>query len=381
MKLLAIDEVRQKLQPGAELPWNVRTAAGELLLAKGQVIETENMLADLLERAAFFEPPRPARSDGEEMEAARLSSAAATTLASNWTALEARLTGLLRSPNERNFLQRMQDTLINVAATAQRHTDELIYLVLRHDHTRLQNYGVAHALHCAALCGLIAKRLGWTGSETVSVMGAALSMNISMLDLQGLLAASGARPNGVEREQINQHPLTSADMLRDAGVEDKDWLETVEQHHEVPGGGGYPRKVVNPTEMSQLLRFIDIFSAKHSPRTGRAPLPAHQAARELFLQGKGNPLANVLIKEMGIYPPGSCVRLASGEIGVVTRVGPTATTPIVAALTNKKGDVLAQPLRRDTAVPGHAIVETVPASAIKVHVTVDDLYERRSTPR
>ncbi|MES2184501.1 MAG: HD domain-containing phosphohydrolase [Pseudomonadota bacterium] len=378
MKLVAFDEVRQKLQPGAELPWNVRTAAGELLLAKGQIIETEGMLADLLERAAFFEPPKPARRQEDE-QAVRESVIAATTLTSNWSALEARLSGLLRSPTDRNFLQRMQDTLVNVAATAQRHTDELIYLVLRHDHSRLNNYGIAHALHCAALCGLIARRLGWSPRESASVMGAALTMNISMLDLQGVLAASGSRPTTQERVLIDEHPLSSAELLRLAGVNDDDWLQTVEQHHEVPGGGGYPRKIVNPTEMSQLLRFIDIFSAKHSPRTGRAPLPAHQAARELFIQGKGNPLASVLIKEMGIYPPGCCVRLASGEIGIVTRVGATAKTPIVAAITNRKGDAMTQPLRRDTAQPAHAIVETVPHSAIRVHVSVDDLYDRRNS--
>jgi HD-GYP domain-containing protein (c-di-GMP phosphodiesterase class II) len=376
MKLVAFEEVRQKLQPGLELPWNVRTAAGELLLAKGQIIETEGMLADLLDRAAFFEPPKPVRRPEDE-QAARESVIAATSLTSNWSALEARLSGLLRSPNDRNFLQRMQDTLVNVAATAQRHTDELIYLVLRHDHSRLNNYGIAHALHCAALCGLIARRLGWSPRESASVMGAALTMNISMLDLQGVLAASGSRPTTQERQLIDEHPLSSAELLRLAGVSDDDWLQTVEQHHEVPGGGGYPRKIVNPTEMSQLLRFIDIFSAKHSPRTGRAPLPAHQAARELFIQGKGNPLANVLIKEMGIYPPGCCVRLASGEIGIVTRVGATAKTPIVAAITNRKGDAMAQPLRRDTSLPAHAIVETVPNSAIRVNVSVDDLYDRR----
>ena len=117
---------------------------------------------------------------------------------------------------------------------------------------------------------------------------------------------------------------------------------------------------------------------KHSPRAGRKPQPAQKAARELFTQSAGDPMAALIIKEFGIYPPGVFVQLASGEMAVVTQRGASANAPIVAAITNKSGDPLAHPARRDTSAAAHAIVSAVPQTAIKVQVSVDALYDRHA---
>ncbi|MCZ2497138.1 hypothetical protein GN316_10240 [Xylophilus sp. Kf1] len=376
MQLIPFDEVRLQVVPGEAIPWDVRTASGELLLARGQLVRDLSMADALQARGAFVDIGLPGQGQGlaDDHEDPQ-----DDTLPNQWVTLEARLGGLLRSPAEGLFLARLRQTLASVVATAQQHSDELVYLILRHDHRRLQNYGVAHALHCAALCALLAHRMGWSGSRCVSLVGAALTMNISIVELQGRLAANGDTPSGAEREQIDDHPLASARMLRAAGLIDTEWLAAVEQHHEVNGGDGYPRRVDGPTDMSQLLRLVDIFTAKHSPRTGRGPLPAHQAARELFLQSRNDPFANILIKELGIYPPGCFVLLASGETAVVTHVGETARTPQVAVIVNRAGEALMQPLRRNTALPLHAIVKTVPDRLVRVHMSADVLYGRRPT--
>ena len=368
MKLIPFNQVRHKVQPGIALPWGVRNAAGGLLLAKGQIVTDVAMLQGLLQRGAFVDATEVERGNAADSELTG-------NLFNRWAGLEARLGGLLRSPAEKHFLQRVRESLVHVAAIANGNTDQLIYLILRHDHTRFNNYGVAHALHTAALCGLLSRRMGWPNSKCSSLIGAALTMNISILDLQGELATRGSRPTAAEQEIINDHCLVSARMLRDVGLGDEDWLQTIEQHHEIPGGGGYPRNITEPSEMAQLLRLVDVFTAKHSPRAGRQSLPAHQAARELFVQSKGNPMASLLIKELGIYPPGCYVKLASGEVGIVIEVGANAKTPVVATITNTSGDALLQPIRRDTAQSRYAVVDTVPDSAIKVKVLVENLYE------
>ena len=295
---------------------------------------------------------------------------------SSWTALEARLNGLLRTPGDSQFLVKVRDAVTQINATAKGRIDQLIYLILRHDHSRPTNASVSQALHTSALCWVLASRLDWSTERITSLMGAALTMNLGMLELQGMLASRGDAPTPQERDAIRAHPLESARLLREAGLDDAEWLLTVEQHHERPGGGGYPTGMAEPTEMSQLLRFVDIFVAKHSRRTGRTPVPAHQAARDLFLEANGDPMVRLLIKELGIYPPGCYVKLANGETGVVTRVGEMANKPTVACFVTAEGSVLARPVRRDTAVAAYAIVSTVPDSAIKVTLSADKLYER-----
>ena len=96
----------------------------------------------------------------------------------------------------------------------------------------------------------------------------------------------------------------------------------------------------------------------------------------LVEQAKGDPLVSLLIKELGIYPPGCYVKLVNGETGVVTRVGEMANKHVVAAFVTADGNVLARPVRRDTTVPAYAIASTVPDSAIKVTLSADKLYER-----
>lgn len=375
MHLVPIEEVQHRLLPGSALPWNVRNAQGALLLAKGQPVVDDAMVTALLHRGVFIDAsdllPTPDCDENDRLPA---------SLAHRWYALEDRLGSLLRSVAQPTFLPRVQESVAQVAALADGNADEVIFLIVRHDHTRFAGYGVAHSLHTATLCALLSRHLHWSDGDRTSLVGAALTMNLAMLDLQGALAASGTSPCAAERQQILEHPLTSARWLREAGLCDGPWLSAVEQHHEISGGGGYPLGLHAPGEMSQMVRFIDSFTAKHSPRASRKPLPAQQAARDLFLQSSGDPLASLLIKELGIYPPGCYVRLASGEIAVVTHRGASAKTPVVAALTNRSGDALCQPIRRDTSRAGHGITGTVPDQAVKLKVSAEDLYERRAAP-
>lgn len=81
-----------------------------------------------------------------------------------------------------------------------------------------------------------------------------------------------------------------------------------------------------------------------------------------------------LIKEFGIYPPGSFVKLQSGETAVVLRRGQRADTPLVACLTSRAGDPLLDPLRRDTAQPGFGVVGPVPDRNVLVRVPSERLY-------
>ncbi|MGS0759346.1 HD-GYP domain-containing protein, partial [Roseateles sp. GG27B] len=67
------------------------------------------------------------------------------------------------------------------------------------------------------------------------------------------------------------------------------------------------------------LRRIDLFCARLSPRRSRQALAGASAARTVYLDELQKPDAAgaILIKTMGLYPPGSLVRLANGQVGVV----------------------------------------------------------------
>ena len=374
MKLLPLEQLVNQLQPGVALPWGVRDASGKLLLARGRVIADAAMLTALIERGMFVDTKEINRVTTE----AAANKGKEESLPTLWESLQARLSILLRTPSEAGFLEKIRESVDELDLIVERNPDLVIYLVLRHDHTRFAQYGVAHSLHVAALGGLTARRMGWPDAQRKNVIAAALTMNLSIIDLQGRLAAQTTPPTLEQRAEIDVHPQSSAHLLRLAGLNDAEWLAAVEQHHEQPGGSGYPNKIPSPTDISQLVRFVDSFTAKHSARAGRAQQPAQQAARDLYTQSKANPLAAVLIKEFGIYPPGCFVKLASGETAIVIKRGLSANAPIVAALTNRNGDVLTQPVSRDTAMPANAIASTIPDKAVMVRPNVEKLYDLRS---
>jgi HD-GYP domain-containing protein (c-di-GMP phosphodiesterase class II) len=372
MQLISLDQVFKMLQPGVPLPWGVRDAAGQLLLAKGHVVADQVRLTDLLNRGMFVDVDEVKRSAStRESESPK---PPAEGFSSRWEALQRKLRLLLRAPGEPDFLKRLREVVEQIASFADGHTDQIIFLIVRHDYSQYDHYAEAHSLHVAALCNMVSRRLGWPDSRRQSLIGAALSMNLTVINLQAQLAGQRGPLSAIQRQDMDAHPLAAADLLRSAGLQDEEWLGAVEQHHECPDGSGYPRHEQAPGDMSQLLRFIDCFTAKHSARAGRPQQPAHQAARDLYAQSAGNPLAAALIKECGIYPPGCYVKLASGETAVVTRRGMTAKAPLVAAILNANGEPLSRPVQRDSAHPTRAITGTVAEKSVMVHVTADQLY-------
>jgi hypothetical protein len=368
MELLSLASVASQMRRGVPLPWNVRTESGHLLLARGQILASEEDIEALLMRGMFV--------DAAEI---RLSSGGDTgplyrNVFERWAAMECRLSSLLRTPCT-DLGPKISQLADGVAELADQHADQLIFAVVRYDHERFSAYGVAHALHVAAVCALLSRRIACTDEQRHSLLCAALTMNISIVELQGHLAAHSGKPSPGQRQCIESHPFDSARRLRESGVTDEFWLQLVEEHHEQPGGGGYPRDLSTPCELAAVLRLVDIFTAKYAPRADRPALPAQTAAQQLFVQSGQHPVAAMLIKEFGMYPPGCIVKLGNGETAVVVRRGAQVNQPIAAVFINRNGYPVAPPRRRDTARSDCAVVTTLVPTAVLVRLSVEQLYE------
>jgi len=358
---------------GEPLPWGVRDAQGNLLLAQGHVVANAAQLAAILERGAFVEVEevKAAAKRAAEAEKQKLRPVSIFTL---WERALWQLDRLLRGSVEPEFGVRADELARHVVALTERDADIAIYLTVMQDPKRLAIYGLAHSVHCAMIGLLMARRLGWDDAQVMTLMKAALTMNIAMLDLQGSLAVQGNEPTQGQALTIAEHPAKGAEMLRAAGVDDAEWLDAVAQHHETPEGDGYPAAIADPTPLSQALRHIDAFVAKISPRGGRTPLAVQVALRELFQQDKGGQVAAAVVKEFGIYPPGDFVKLKSGEHAVVVRRSASASTPMAASITDRSGMPMVNTIVRDTAKPEYAIVSIVGDKSAVLRMPPERLY-------
>jgi len=351
MQLIALQAVRHSVQVGQPLPFNVRLSDKTLLLARGQVLADEDQLCALFDRGVLVDVAE-LLSPAEHVKVAP-----AEHLPALWESSIARAAAALREPPTAGFETVLDSVAEPLIALVEREPDLAIFQVLRQHGSRHAQYGVNHAIHCAIAAFLAASRLGWQAPEQQRAFKAALTMNVSMLELQGELATQLAPLSDAQRAAIHSHPLRSVAMLRDGGVTDEAWLQAVAEHHESPDGSGYPGGLRSTSPLAALLQRCDIYTAKLSPRRSREGLAADVAARGLFKGSSHDVQARLfstaLIKEFGLYPPGCFVRLASGEIAVVVKRGKQAHAPLVLTLGAASGAV-----RRDTSMPAHAIVAT-----------------------
>ncbi len=366
MQLAPLSAVRARIQLGTPLPFGVRDADRTLLLARGHTVHTQEQLEALCTRGALVDLTELMSARDQVMQAPR------EQLPQLWNQCLNRVGQTLMQPAQEGFRDALDEAASPVLGLVERDPDLAIFQILRQGNGDV-HYGAQRSLHAAITAWLVAQRVGWTPEDATKGFKVALTMNLSMLELQGQLARQTVPPTPQQRHELQTHPMRSVQMLQAAGVADEDWLQAVLNHHESEDGSGYPSGRSDVGELASLVRRADAYTAKLSSRGYRSAMAADLAGRQMFMQDPGHPMTAALVKEFGIYPPGCHVRLASGELAIVVQRGETVTTPVVACLTNARGALLPQPRRQQTRDRQHAIVGIVGEKGVNLDVTAEML--------
>lgn len=374
MKLLKLPA--SKVQVGVPLPWNVRDANERLLLSKGQTIDSQVQLDLLLERGAFVD-----LEDAKSAERLMVSQSHSdgprrpANLFALWDDLPNQLRLFMEGLRDATDApQRIQGFVQSLTALVDKDVDIALYHAVRQESADLFFYGYSHAIHTAVLGLLMARRLSWPQPRVDSLMCAAITMNASILPLQGQMAKQDVPMRESQRVLIRQHPAVAVAWLQKLGVADGEWLTAVLQHHERPDGSGYHQGLKEVAEIAVALRVTDVFMAKISPRILRAPLSIRDAAKQLYGEDRGGPLSSAIIKEFGVYPPGEVVKLVSGETAVVMRRSANPKCPRVACISDANGRPISHNLHYDTAQPQHAIASSTPPPANIARLPPERIY-------
>jgi HD-GYP domain-containing protein (c-di-GMP phosphodiesterase class II) len=233
----------------------------------------------------------------------------------------------------------------------------------------------------SVMCGLAAREvLKWPEAQEVRLCMAALTMNLGMTGLQDQLTRQVEAPSPVQRKVIDEHASKSADMLADMGVTDADWLEAVRDHHtHVPGR---LESRTAPQQIARVIQRADMFAARLAPRASRVPISPAAAMQACYFDENRqvDETGAALIKAVGIYQPGSFVRLATDEVAVVIKRGLNTSTPRVAVLVNRSGMPTMEPTIRETSTRDFRIVASVPHRDVKVQINLERLLPLTATP-
>ena len=296
-----------------------------------------------------------------------------------WPDIHASLTTLLQQGAEASqFLERLDRLEARANKLWQEHPDDSLMVLVQLLFDPHMPYSTTHALLAACLCALVAPSAGLAPADRPPLLRAALTMNIGMTRAHEDMAHQAGPLSELQRKTVREHPQRSADVLRRLGVADAQWLQLVEEHHERPDGQGYPAGKPVGSDAHRLLQMADVYVACISPRKSRGALLSQQVARELYLgpDQRPDPMGALFVKSIGFYPPGSYVRLASGEVAVVARRGAKANAPVVLAIVGRQGLPLGEPALRDTNDPAFEVKASLAPGDVKVTVSVAKLLGR-----
>jgi HD-GYP domain-containing protein (c-di-GMP phosphodiesterase class II) len=374
-----LSDVRDLIAIGEALPFRVLDAQARLLLNEGHTVGSERQFDMLIERGAWVERPkvesvRLARAAAAD-PAARVVAQRQSTLFDLWDRALWDLDDLYRRLARGKASAQQIDTFADgLLQLIDRDVDVSLFLCVRQDDRRFALYASHHGLHCAVLGLLLARQLAWDSEAQATLLRSALTMNVAMADLQAHMAEQGEPPTAKQLELIRAHPQAAVRLLQQAGVGNESWLATVAQHHERDDGKGYPLGLQPVVEPARVLRTVDVFMAKISPRARRPPMTPQNAARQQFQQDGGQALGTALIRAIGVHPPGTQVQLKSGEIGVVSRRPPGSTAPLVATLTDARGVPATYTHQRNSSLPEYAVVAPLAELAGMPKILAERVY-------
>ena len=146
---------------------------------------------------------------------------------------------------------------------------------------------------------------------------AGLTHDIGLLDIQDRLDRQSEPLTPDQRGRIDCHPADGDRILRGLGVINESWLDAVRHHHERIDGNGYPDHVAGKDlkAPTRILAVADMYSAMVRDRPYRKAMVSRSAMRHLMTeQGDrvDHRFIQVMIKELGVFPPGAIVRCGGG---------------------------------------------------------------------
>lgn len=358
-----------QLKVGDPLPYDARDARGTLLLRKGHVITTDSQIERLMMHVGSG---TTAKQNAATMRRQMPRSSPLAQILD----VRHRLHALLSEPERPDFPAEVLRLAAQVRKACRANADIVLASILM---CLDDPYAVRQAVNVAIASHVTGVAMQLDAATLTSAMAAALTMNIGMFELQQQLQTLKGALSDELRAEVEGHCERGVSMLEQLGVVDPLWLEIVRDHHERPDGSGYPAgKLADQIGVpTQLVSLADIYCARVSSRMYRSALTPNEALRRLFLNEGATAdehYAALFIKTLGIYPPGTSVRLRNGSIGVVTHRGPSGQRPKVSSITTHDGLRVGVPIRRRGDSLDHAVTEVVDLDDLDLTVSMESLW-------
>ncbi|BFM18200.1 HD-GYP domain-containing protein [Maricurvus nonylphenolicus] len=186
-----------------------------------------------------------------------------------------------------------------------------------------------HALNTTVLAMLVGRSLGIKGEQLRDLGIGAMLHDVGKALLPSAVVMKRGPLTKAEKSLLQTHTIAGVKLASKVHDLSKDAKAIIAQHHEFLDGSGYPQGLKGEAinNNAKIVAITNIYDNLCNPPNPDNALPPKAVMAILFAKYKGKldgTLVQRFITNMGVYPPGTVVRLSDDSIGLVTAINAKA---------------------------------------------------------
>ncbi len=184
-----------------------------------------------------------------------------------------------------------------------------------------------HSLNVTVLSMMLAKDLGLSPDQAREMGMGAMFHDIGLMDIPDkVLRKNPDDYNNAERSLRAMHVEYGLTIGRKIGLSAQA-LAVIAQHHEMADGSGYPKgiKLFGISAPARLVAVVNCYDNLCNPMDISKAMTPHETLSFMYTKRRDKfdtKMLQLMIRSLGVYPPGSIVQLSNDDLAVVTSVNP-----------------------------------------------------------
>ncbi len=182
-----------------------------------------------------------------------------------------------------------------------------------------------HSLNVAVIAMMIGRAKGYSAKQLKELSFAALFHDMGKIKIPTAILRKQVSLTEPETNYLKLHTKYGLDLANQIEGFPEPAKTVIAQHHELRDGSGYPEGLKGD-EIDELAQIVIVANAFdnlcHTPIASEQKIP-YTALSHLYKNCKHlykEENLNILIKFMGVFPPGTVVQLSNNMVGLVISV-------------------------------------------------------------
>ena len=182
-----------------------------------------------------------------------------------------------------------------------------------------------HAINVSALALVLGRKLGLDEGQLRLLGQGGLFHDLGHLKIPAQILMKKGPLTEPERRFYEQHPRYGAEIARQISTLPVGVIEIIAKHHEYLDGSGYPEglRANDLGLLTRILTVVNRYDNLCNGFGGERGLSPHQAVSRMYSKERqcyDPKVLTTFITNLGVYPPGTVVKLNDERIAVVISI-------------------------------------------------------------